>query len=202
MSESTEDNILLAARAVFIQKGFDGARMQDIADKAEINKALLHYYFRSKKLLFDKIFGDVFYHFIGTIGDIFRSDDAFRVKIRIVVENYIELLKLHPMIPNFIISEISRNPEGFYEMVKGRGFGYHIVFESIKKATDNNEIPTIDARDFLANILSMVVFPVLAGPLMQFAMFENDKDAYDNWLYKRKKTICDYLEAYLDRKID
>ena len=47
--ENTENQILIAAREVFIAKGFEGARMQEIADQAGINKALLHYYFRSKE---------------------------------------------------------------------------------------------------------------------------------------------------------
>lgn len=200
MSRSTEETILEAAREVFIHKGFDGARMQDIADTAGINKALLHYYFRSKKLLFDKVFGELFFQFIGTLSEIFRRDIPFKNVVKIVVENYIELLKQHPLIPNFIIGEISRNPEEFYEMVKGRGFGYHVVFDKVQKATDNNEIPAIDARDFLANLLSMTVFPVLARPLFVNAMFDNNADEFDSWLDKRKQSIYDYLEAYLDRK--
>jgi len=47
--------ILDAAREVFVERGLDGARMQDIADKAGINKALLHYYFRNKEKLFELI---------------------------------------------------------------------------------------------------------------------------------------------------
>ena len=53
---STEEKIMEAAKIVFMKYGLYGARMQDIADKAGINKALLHYYFRSKERLFDKIF--------------------------------------------------------------------------------------------------------------------------------------------------
>ena len=53
---STEEKILNAAKKVFLTKGMDGARMQDIADEAGINKALLHYYFRSKDKLFEQIF--------------------------------------------------------------------------------------------------------------------------------------------------
>ena len=51
--ENTEIQILVAAREVFIAKGYESARMQEIADRAGINKALLHYYFRSKENLFD-----------------------------------------------------------------------------------------------------------------------------------------------------
>ena len=52
----TEKKIIEAATTVFSEKGKDGARMQEIADTAGINKALLHYYFRSKNKLFKIVF--------------------------------------------------------------------------------------------------------------------------------------------------
>jgi AcrR family transcriptional regulator len=39
----TEEKIFEAATEVFVDRGMDGARMQDIANRAGINKALLHY---------------------------------------------------------------------------------------------------------------------------------------------------------------
>ena len=62
---TTEEQILVAARKVFIEKGFEGTRMQEIANEAGINKALLHYYFRTKEKLFEQIFTKpIFFHFI------------------------------------------------------------------------------------------------------------------------------------------
>ncbi|TFH46253.1 MAG: TetR/AcrR family transcriptional regulator, partial [Bacteroidia bacterium] len=52
----TEEKIFNAATAVFEEKGFAAARMKEIADKAGINKALLHYYFHSKDQLFKAVF--------------------------------------------------------------------------------------------------------------------------------------------------
>ena len=48
----TEEKIIIAARNIFTKKGMNGARMQEIADEAGINKALLHYYYRNKEQLF------------------------------------------------------------------------------------------------------------------------------------------------------
>ena len=53
---STEEKILEAAAQEFIIKGKAGARMQEIANNAGINKALLHYYYRSKDKLFESVF--------------------------------------------------------------------------------------------------------------------------------------------------
>ena len=54
--KQTEDKIFEAATIVFEEKGLAGARMQNIADRAGINKALLHYYFRTKDHLFEAVF--------------------------------------------------------------------------------------------------------------------------------------------------
>src|SRR3989339_606529 len=51
----SEEAILNAAQIVFLRRGFYGTRMQEIADEAGINKALLHYYFRSKDKIFEAI---------------------------------------------------------------------------------------------------------------------------------------------------
>ncbi len=63
-SISTEEAILVAARKVFESKGFDGARMQEISDRAGINRALLHYYFRSKDKMFERIFDEALERFM------------------------------------------------------------------------------------------------------------------------------------------
>ena len=71
--QTTEKKILDAAKVVFLEKGFDGARMQEIADEAKINKALLHYYFRSKDKLFDAIFHEAFQQFLPHIAEIMMT---------------------------------------------------------------------------------------------------------------------------------
>jgi TetR/AcrR family transcriptional regulator len=63
-SISTEEAILMAARKVFELKGFDGARMQEISDRARINRALLHYYFRTKEKMFERIFDEALERFM------------------------------------------------------------------------------------------------------------------------------------------
>ncbi len=57
--ENTEQKILNAAREEFINTGLKGARMQEIADRAGVNKALLHYYFRSKEKLYEAAIREV-----------------------------------------------------------------------------------------------------------------------------------------------
>ena len=94
--ENTEHKIVEAAREVFINKGYDGSRMQEIADKAGINKALLHYYFRSKDKLFAASFESIFNEEIGAMAEVFKKVNKTEDLIEIFVSSYITLLKKRP----------------------------------------------------------------------------------------------------------
>src|ERR1700746_3632850 len=92
--ENTEERILTAAKEVFLKKGMAGARMQDIADEAGINKAMLHYYFRSKEKLFERIFMELSQRFFPRLIMIFESDENLFKKIEMFVVEYIDQMRL------------------------------------------------------------------------------------------------------------
>lgn len=47
-------------REIFFEKGYNGATMRDIASKAEVNLALLHYYYRTKEKIFEIVLNQAF----------------------------------------------------------------------------------------------------------------------------------------------
>src|SRR5680860_1428715 len=148
--DNTEEKILHAAQTVFIQKGMDGARMQEIANEAGINKALLHYYFRTKQKLFEAIFKKVFKQIFPKIETFILSDLPFEEKLGVFIDNYIDLLIKNPYFPAFILKE----------MEAGR-------------------IRKMDPRDLMINLLGLSTFPFAAKPLMKIMFFENDNKAYN-----------------------
>src|ERR1041384_8754537 len=81
----TEQRILDAAHVVFIRRGTAGARMQDIADEAGVNKALLHYYFRSKSRLADAVFQRVTSRIFSRLAETLGSDAEIEDKVRRIV---------------------------------------------------------------------------------------------------------------------
>ena len=173
---STEEKILSAAREIFFQKGFSGARMQDIADEAGINKALLHYYFRSKEKLFETIFREAFEKLVPRIIEVFSSDLPFFDKIRAFCEAYVTMAMENPFIPIFILNEMHRNPEGFQKT-----FGDipkkvpHILMKSvIKKAVEEGLIREIDPLQLIMNMLSLSMFPTISRPMFQLVMNMSD----------------------------
>src|SRR5271156_3051845 len=102
-----EQRILAAAKKVFLLKGMDGARMQDIADEAGINKALLHYYFRSKEKLFEVIFREAMDQLFPRIIGILNADKPLFDKIESFCGEYVGMLLNNPYLPMFVMNEVN-----------------------------------------------------------------------------------------------
>ena len=192
--KNTEQVILQAARKIFIQKGLAGARMQDIADQAGFNKALVHYYFTSKDKLFNLVFEQEFSNFFSHLAGILLSDLPLFEKIENIVALDIERLGQFPGLPNFVLNEMSRNPESILKKLKKipvekvlGGFQKQINAE-IKKGT----IKKITADQLFINIQSLCIFPFLAKPMIKGLMQVDDK-AYMAMIEKRKKEVAQFI---------
>ncbi|MCE4565773.1 TetR/AcrR family transcriptional regulator [Maribellus sp. CM-23] len=191
--DNTEEKILNAAQNVFIEKGMDGARMQAIADEAGINKALLHYYFRTKEKLFNAIFTKVFSQIFPNLMTMVRSERPLEEKLGMFVETYIDLLQKNPFLPTFILKEMNRNPDFLAKIIKGSGVNPTEVIAMFEKEMDAGKIRRMDPRDILVNILGLSIFPIAAGPLITIMFFENDKAAYKAFIERRKKTVTEFV---------
>jgi TetR/AcrR family transcriptional regulator len=189
----TEQLILEAAKNVFFKKGYDGARMQEIANEAGINKALLHYYFRSKDKLFEAIFLNAFQQFIPRLIENMNADISFENKIELFVENYLNILIKIPQLPSFVLTEINRNPERIAEMFGKIGIVPSFILKGFQNEVDKGNIRAIDPKQLLANIVALCVFPFAARPLLQIVLTENDISKYDIFLEERKKEVSRFI---------
>jgi AcrR family transcriptional regulator len=191
--DNTEERILHAAQEVFIQKGMDGTRMQEIADTAGINKALLHYYFRTKQKLYEAIFTKVFKQVFPKIELFVLSDRPIEEKLEVFIENYIDVLLKNPYLPTFILKEINRDPEFLASVLKSQGINPSQIFEMFEKEIEAGNIRKMDPRELMVNLLALSIFPFAAKPLMQLMLFENDKKAYKQFLQNRKTTVKEFV---------
>lgn len=191
--DSTEEKILDAAQTVFIRKGMDGSRMQEIADEAGINKALLHYYFRTKQKLFEAIFKKAFKQVFPNIKSVILSDLNIEDKLGIFIEKYINLLLRNPYLPNFILKEINRDPEFLASVIKSQGIHPTIVFGMLEKEMEAGRIRKMDPRDLVINMIAMSIFPFAARPIMKIVFFNNDRKAYNQFLENRKSTVKEFV---------
>ncbi len=191
--DSTEDKILEAAKNVFVTKGMEGARMQEIADEAGINKALLHYYFRSKERLFEAIFAEIIKFAFPKISRIIASEEGIISKIEQFVDAYLDILMKHPFIPGFIMKELSRDPSALLKMVMKFGLNPQIVFNQIEEAMNRGEIIRMDPRHLAVNVISMCVFPFAARPILNFVIFKEDQNALEEFYAERATVIKQFI---------
>ncbi len=191
--DTTESKIFETAKNVFIRSGLEGARMQEIADEAGINKSLLHYYFRTKEKLFKAVFQYAFKRFLPKADELLNSDLCFEERIRNFINLYIDLLLENPFIPSFILCEINRDPEGVIELFKGLGSNPMKFDTLIREEVEQGNIRQIDSKQLIVNILSMCIFPMAARPILVPMIFNNDPRVFKKFLESRKKEIPDFI---------
>jgi TetR/AcrR family transcriptional regulator len=189
----TEDKILEAAKKVFIQNGFEGTSMQQIANEADINKSLLHYYFRNKEKLFTAVFSYAFQNFVPQVQEILNSDISLYIKIERIVAEYMDMLLKNEFIPAFILHEINRNPDGIFTIMQGTGLNPDIFIKQFAMEIEKGNIRPLNPRHLIVNLIALCVFPIAARPLMQRMLFENDEKAYQQFLLERKKNVAEFI---------
>jgi AcrR family transcriptional regulator len=190
---TTEQRILEAAKKVFVSKGMAGARMQDIADEAGINKALLHYYFRNKEQLFETIFLEVSTQFWPQVSLIFESDKQLFEKIEEFCNAYITKVLENPYIPMFVLNEMNQNPEFFFRKIWKSGppkLGKFV--QQIDDDIKANKIKPVSPVQLLMNMISMCVFPFIGKPIFQAAIGLDDLQ-YRLLLEQRKQDVPRFI---------
>lgn len=192
---TTEEKILIAARKVFIEKGWDGARMQEIADNAGINKALLHYYFRNKEQLFKRVFAGIVGKLIPNLNTIIQSEQPIFEKIQSFIDAYIDFLLANQELPLFVANELSRNANlivGAFEENGLKPMVGQMVME-IFQAIENKQIRPINPAHLLMNIVSMCVFPFMGRSIFQKVLMQVPEEMYQELLKQRKKEIYEMV---------
>ncbi len=194
----TEEKIFEAATEVFIEKGMDGARMQDIADRAGINKSLLHYYYRSKDRLFNAVYEKIALKMFEKFAPVFDENQSFEDKIRFFFREHISFLQKNPQMPLFLLNEINRNPDRL------KKFLYHANIErfwSILESQHSAEFRQYNITretfpQIMSTIASLSVFPFAAKGILG-ALFSQMNMNFDDYLEERKKFAADFFIAAL-----
>ncbi len=192
-NKDTEGQILNAAENVFQKKGMDGARMQEIADEAGINKAMLHYYYRSKQLLFEAVFTNAFSLLAPQLNKILNDDSSIEDKVKNFTHNYISFISKHPYLPNFIIQELNRNPKFFEKIQQNAAFPTLEKFKTqVTEEVEKGILKPIDGEQLFINIISLNIFPFVATPLIKGFLKLDDK-GFKQLMEQRKIAVSEFI---------
>lgn len=171
VQDTTEQKIFEAAHEVFTQKGMDGAKMQEIADRAGINKALLHYYYRSKEKLYEMVARAIINKAMPAIRQVIESELPLEEKIRRFIGTYIDIISQNPYIPLFIISEINKHPERFFDAILPATLPKpEVFFRQVEEEIAAGKIRYIKPQHLIVNIVSMCAFPFIGKPMIRILL--------------------------------
>ncbi|MEX1269510.1 MAG: TetR/AcrR family transcriptional regulator [Balneolaceae bacterium] len=193
IEKETEEKIFLAAQKVFQRKGYTGARMQEIADEAKINKSMLHYYYRSKEKLFLAVFRSSVKKIMPELFSILSMDVPLKEKVTRIVDFYHSVFKKNPHLPAFVIYEMNQNPGRFKDFISSMGIRIPQKFlEQIQDEISAGRLKKISPHQFLMNIVAMCMMPLVARNMVQ-SLFRMGDDEYFAFLEERRELIPEII---------
>lgn len=192
--KQTEEKIFEAATTVFIEKGMDGARMQEIADRAGINKSLLHYYYRSKERLFGAVYEMIVRQLSQKFSSIFEKKLTFEEKIKFFLREHISFLQKNPRIAPFFLNEINRNPTIVKKFTEKLDLNrlWDTLKTQHKEEFEKYNITRESMPQLITSILALSVFPFAAKVLIT-SIFEKTGYNFDDYIEQRKEYAADFV---------
>ena len=194
----TREKIMMTAYEVFVEKGFAGARTQEIADRAGVNKAMLHYYFGNKENLYAETI-------IATLGKLFAEirpafdDSGFsdEDRLRRFVTGYVDFISANPGVPRLLVQDIlsgnSKLP-GLFETAFER-VGVTRTFPMVavlEKGIERGTFRPLSIQHTLISIIGMSLFYFIGKPIVDRVLEVDDADT-TGFLEARKENIVEIL---------
>lgn len=195
----SKDRILEAAMDEFVEFGFYGARTQRIADKAKVNKALIHYYFTSKEKIYDEALAKVFGLLMDKLNAIGDEPVPIENKMEQIMDVYISLFTEHSGYFKFVVSEILRGGDKLRKMAVPRfseipfnpvnGKLYKYFNDQMKKGY----IKKVNIIHLIISIIAQIAPVYFAKGAIEKVTggFGIDKHIVDRFIKDRKKFVID-----------
>lgn len=189
--QSTEERILEAAVQEFMTKGYAGARTTAIAEAAGVTHAMLHYYFRTKDKLLDRIIESK----IGTLRDIMLAslgDPTIPLfdKIKSTIEIHQDFIAANPELPRFMINEVLNRPDRMPKVIERLKHHTPLVVQSLQRQideyADRGLCRRVDAGMLMLDIVSLNIFPFSATPMVN-ALLDGMMEDREAFVEARKK---------------
>lgn len=175
--KQTEDRILEAAQRVFTRSGISGARTQDIADEAGVNRALINYYFRSRDNLAQAVFLRAAGSFFPALMKTLAGDDPLEAKIRRVVEIEYAMLNENPYLPLYVLAELQYQPDKLKALLHERlpvsdmrSAAMARLQDQLDRAAAEGKIRPTRTEDLVITLISLIIFPFAASGMIDIMM--------------------------------
>ncbi len=185
--------LLESATLEFLEKGFHGARMQEIADRAGVNKALVHYYFRNKKSLYEEVIRFQFQRNFTHLLEQLYTEDSFASALKHFINGYINLLAENPQIPSFMLRELADGGKavaGVLSDILGKEQLQTVtaVKKLVNRAVREGEIARPDLPQLIMTVVGACIYSFVASPVVEVFMTPGSTRS-PGFLKARKRAI-------------
>lgn len=191
-AKNKKQQILDAAEFEFLTNGYEATKTTQIAKRAGVTHAMLHYYYQSKENLFNKIFEDKIETLKAPIVALAQNKDIeLRDRIREIIELHFDFWKTHPDLPHFLINEMRSNPQLIKILREKVGDTLRETFATIQTEIDEyvakGIMKPISAFDLFLDIVSLNVFTFISLPIFRHIAYDEEKE--QQLIENRKKEI-------------
>jgi AcrR family transcriptional regulator len=158
-------DIIAAALAVFAEKGFAGARMEEIARRAGLSKGTLYLYFETKEDMFRAVVREVVVpNIAGVEKAVFAAGLPFAATVRILLPRFAEMVSTVPVgaVAKMVIGESRNFPElarVWHDEVIFKAIG--LIAGVVERAQAQGEIRPGDPRTHAFSIMGPMMISVL-----------------------------------------
>lgn len=190
-SGSTESRIIDAARTEFARLGLEGARVDQIARRAGVNKAMIYYHFKSKKELYLEVIRAFHFEAREIMQEQTASAETIEELLAALAGVYAELFGRIDEIRPIILRELA-NPHDevsshVAQILGGSGIPQRVM-TFLQNGMENSEIREIDIRQALISFVTMNIGYFFLSPLIDRVLNITDREAF---IQQRRQAVVD-----------
>jgi AcrR family transcriptional regulator len=195
-----ESRIIEAAKQVFVRKGYEATTMGDIAAEVGISRTAMHYYFRTKEMMFEAIFAQLTDTILPNVDLIMDEQTSILEKLPKIIDQYLTALRNNLMFPLFVINEMNRDPSRLFQAVLKNPRRLQPLLRlrrQMQEEMDKGLINTLPIEDVVSVFIGLIVFPILIRKTLIAAFMEGRPEAFDELINRRGALICDVMYGLL-----
>lgn len=194
-----EERILTCAERLFLEKGFDGTSMSDIALCVGVNRPTLHYYFRTKDKMFRAVLARIVLSFVPQVYDIVAGrDKSVAERVSQVIDAYILIFMEKPCLPLFMVREVQRDFDFLVRMLRQEQIDRyaHKIIRALQAEMDEGKLKKVPLRTLFYTFYGLMTFPFLSRRLTESLLLaegETFADMMEEWKKQVVAQVCALL---------
>ena len=186
-----EERILACAEKLFLERGFDGTNMSDIALSMGINRPTLHYYFRTKDKMFRAVLARIVLSFVPRVYDIVvNSEKPVAERISQVFDAYMAIFLAKPCLPLFMAREVQRDFDFLLRMLQQEQIDRYVrkIIRALEAEMDAGKLKKVPLRTLFYTFYGLMVFPFLSRRLTESLLLA-EGETFEEMLEKWKRQV-------------